>query len=432
MAWFARKQQEPFEQESEAVVFEAPKLPDPPAVDAAGLRSAADHVAYLLSLVEPLPSFGMPLLEAWNQVMTEDIDSLVNVPPVSTAKVQGYAVRAFDLTADDGSLSTAMHLVDAGVERLPEAGAVVVAPGDALPPGANTVLPASFATLVDGRLDLIDRVAEGAYVRAAGEHLPVGTRLLSEGDVLNERAIGLLASAGIEQVLVRPRPRVVVLGSGERLADPGGDLKPGETVDTNSYLIAAAAKAVGATVFRVTVHTNDPAAIRQTLSDQLIRADLVISTTGGRREDYEAVSGVLAEMGLADSADVAMSPGRTHTFALVGEDQVPVLMLPGNPVSAYVTFQAFARPLIRRLMGASTEPRAARAIAGSALRSTKGQLHLLRGHVRLEGSVRHLEQVSMPHALGELAASNALIVLGEHVESIRAGEQVQVWLLDED
>ena len=431
MAWFARKQ-DPVEQESEAVVLEAPTLPAAPAVDAAGRRSAADHSSYLLSLVEPLPAFGMPLLEAWNQVMTEDIDSLVNVPAASTAKVAGYAVRAFDLTDDEGRLSRGMRLVGADVERLPEGGAAVVAPGDALPPGANTVLPTSFATIADGRLELIDRVAEGEYVRAAGEHLPVGTRLLSEGDVLGERAIGLLASAGIEQVLVRPRPRVVVLGSGERLADHGGDLRPGETVDANSYLISAAAKAAGATVFRVAVHTNDAEAIRQTLSDQLIRADLVISTTGGKREDYEAVAGVLADLGLVDSADVAMSPGRTHTFALVGEDRVPVLMLPGNPVSAYVTFQAFARPLIRRLMGAATEPRTVRAIAGGTMRSTKGQLHLLRGSVRTEGSIRHVDQVTMPHALGELAASNALIVLDGHVELVRAGEQVPVWILDED
>ena len=431
MAWFARKQ-DPVEQESEAVVLEAPTLPAAPAVDAAGLRSAADHSSYLLSLVEPLPAFGMPLLEAWNQVMTEDIDSLVNVPAASTAKVAGYAVRAFDLTDDEGRLSRGMRLVGADVERLPEGGAAVVAPGDALPPGANTVLPTSFATIADGRLELIDRVAEGEYVRAAGEHLPVGTRLLSEGDVLGERAIELLASAGIEQVLVRPRPRVVVLGSGERLADHGGDLRPGETVDANSYLISAAAKAAGATVFRVAVHTNDAEAIRQTLSDQLIRADLVISTTGGKREDYEAVAGVLADLGLVDSADVAMSPGRTHTFALVGEDRVPVLMLPGNPVSAYVTFQAFARPLIRRLMGAATEPRTVRAIAGGTMRSTKGQLHLLRGSVRTEGSIRHVDQATMPHALGELAASNALIVLDEHTESVRAGQQVPVWLLDEE
>ena len=155
-----------------------------------------------------------------------------------------------------------------------------------------------------------------------------------------------MAGAGVDKVLVRPRPRVVIVSSGDRLVDPGAGMQPGDAVDANSFMIAAAARAVGATVFRVAVHSNDVDEIRQTVTDQLIRADLVISATGGRREDYEAMASVMEEIGLVDTVAVAMSPGRTQTFGLVGEDRVPMLMLPGNPVSAYVTFQAFGRPLI--------------------------------------------------------------------------------------
>ncbi len=333
-----------------------------------------------------------------------------------------------------GDGSSLREQLSAMIERLPEGGAVAVSPGDVLPPGANAVLPETFATLEDNRARLIERVAEGEYVRAAGEHLSAGTRLLSEGAVLDDRAIGLLAGAGIDKVMVRPRPRVVVVSSGERLVDAGAAVGRGEATDANSYMIAAAARAAGATVFRVAVYGNDHDAIRTAITDQLIRADLVISTTGGRREDYEAVVGVMNELGLVDTVDVAMSPGRTQTFGLIGEDgeQVPMLMLPGNPVSAYVSFQTFARPLIRRLMGARTEHRAVRAITGSMLRSMEGTMHLLRGRVRMEGSVRHVEQVSMPHALGELAAANALIILDESVESVRGGQAVKVWLFDEE
>ena len=188
----------------------------------------------------------------------------------------------------------------------------------------------------------------------------------------------------------------------------------------------------GATVFRVAVHSNDPSAIEEAVTDQLIRADLVISTTGGRREDYEAVAAVMERLGLVDSVNVAMSPGRTQTFGLIGEDHVPMLMLPGNPVSAYVSFHAFARPLIRQLMGAHTGHRSVRAIASSGLRSHRGQMHLLRGRVTTEGSVRHVAQVTENYALAELAHSNALIVLDEHVEQVNAGEAVKVWLLDEE
>ncbi|GAA4889420.1 molybdopterin molybdotransferase MoeA [Tessaracoccus lubricantis] len=430
MAWFGRKQQETVVEE----IPEEPRLPEPPALNASGLRSVADHTAYLLGLVEPLEPFGTPLLEAWDQVMCEDIDSMINVPPNSTAKVAGYAVRAADLLDDSGLLAEPLDVVDPTVERLPEGGAVVVAAGDVLPRGANAVLPATFATLEGNRAHLIEKVAEGEYVRAAGEHLSVGTRLLSEGEVLDDRAMGLLAGAGIDKVMVRPRPRVIVISSGEHLVDPGAVVEHGDATDANSYMIAAAARAAGATVFRVAVHSNDPDAIRTAITDQLIRADLVISTTGGRREDYEAVVGVMNDLGLVDTVDVAMSPGRTQTFGLIGEDdeRVPMLMLPGNPVSAYVSFHAFARPLIRRLMGARTEHRAVRAITDTMLRSMKGTMHLLRGRVTLEGSIRHVQQVSMPHALGELSRSNSLIILDESVETVRAGQAVKVWLFDEE
>lgn len=429
MAWFARnKQEDPVVEE----VVEEPRLPDPPARDASGMRSVVDHGAYLLSLVEPLRPFGMSLLDAWDQVVCEDIDSMVNVPPDSTAKVEGYAVRAADLLDGEEQLAEPLEIVEAGVERLPSRGAVIVAPGDVLPRGANAVLPTTFATLADGRIRLLEKVSGGEYVRAAGEHLPVGSRLLSEGDVLGDRGIGLLAGAGIDKVMVRPRPRVVVVSSGAHLVDPGEERGFGQTADANSFMIAAAARAAGATVFRVAAHSNDLAEITQLVTDQLIRADLVISTTGGRREDYEAVVSVMDSIGLVDTAAVAMSPGRTQTFGLVGEDKVPMLMLPGNPVSAYVTFHAFARPLIRQLMGATVHHRVVRAIAGHSMRSMLGQLHLLRGRVTTEGSVRHVEVVATPYALGELAQCNALIVLDERVDHVRAGEAVKVWLLDEE
>ncbi|MHA6510311.1 molybdopterin molybdotransferase MoeA [Tessaracoccus sp. Y1736] len=431
MAWFARKKQDDVPGEEEAVE-EEPRLPDPPTLDASGLRSVTDHTAYLLRLVEPLRPFGMSLLEAWNQVLCEDIDSMIAVPPNSTSKVAGYAVRAKELLDDEGHLAAPMEIVDLTVARLPERAAASVAPGDVLPRGATAVLPATFGTVEDGKVRLIERVGEGEYVRAAGEHLKLGTRLLSEGDLLDDRGIGLLASAGIDKVMVRPRPRVVVVSSGDHLVDPTSSVQHGEVTDANSFMVAAAAKAAGATVFRVAVHSNDPSAIEEAVTDQLIRADLVISTTGGRREDYEAVASVMERLGLVDSVNVAMSPGRTQTFGLIGEDHVPMLMLPGNPVSAYVSFHAFARPLIRQLMGAHTGHRSVRAIASSGLRSHRGQMHLLRGRVTTEGSVRHVAQVTENYALAELAHSNALIVLDEHVEQVNAGEAVKVWLLDEE
>lgn len=396
-------------------------------MDANGLRSVADHVAYLLSLVSPLKPFGMGLLEAWDQVMCEDIDSMISVPPNSTSKVDGYAVRAADLAAGD------VHELDLveGEERLAPRSAVAVGVGDVLPRGATSVLPASFGSVEAGRVKVVEGVVEGDYVRAAGEHLAAGTRLLSEGDVLNDRAIGMMASAGIDRVLVRPRPRVVVVSSGDELVEPGSQIHHGEDTDSNSFMIAAAARAAGATVFRVAVHSSDPEVLRAAITDQLIRADLLISTTSGSREDYEAVSGAMADLGLTDSVDVAMSPGRTQTFGLIGAERVPMVMLPGNAVSAYVSFQAFVRPLIRRLAGATEQRTVVRAIARTPLRSVRGRTHLLRGNLVTASNVATVEKVSDPHAMAELSRTNALIVMGADVDHVRAGEHVLCWPLDE-
>lgn len=429
MALFGRKKPMPVQEEP---VVEEPRLPAAPPLDAAGLRSARDHRQYLLSLVEPLRPFGMSLLEAWDQVMCENIDSMINVPPNSTSKIEGYAVRASDLVDAEGTMVDSLDLLDDVDERLERGAALAVRVSDVLPRGATAVLPTSFATLRDGKLALVDTVSDGEYVRAAGEHLAIGTRLLSEGEVLNDRSIGMLASAGIDKVLVRPRPRVVVLSSGDQMVEPGEEVQHGQTTDSNSFMIAAAARAAGATVFRVAIHGNHPVHLKQVINDQLIRADLLVSASGGRREDYEAMADAMADLGLTDSVDVAMSPGRTQTFGLIGEEQVPMVMLPGNPVSAYVTFQAFVWPLIRKLAGGDENRRAIRAITSTTLRSTRGQMHLLRGELRTSSSVRTVERIQDPHAHTELARTNALIVVDEETEVIPAGQAVMCWQLDED
>lgn len=427
MAWFGRKQQEPVEVEE----VEAPRLPEPPANNEAGLRSMQDHIDYLLGLVEPLRPFGMGLLEAWDQVVCEDITSLVDVPHQTTALVEGYAVRASDLIDDDGKRVETMMLAETEDGRLPFGAVRHVASGDPVPPGATAVLPTVYVALEGDLARIFDTVKDGEYVRVAGEHLHAGEQLLNEGDVLDDRSVGLLASAGIDKVFVRPRPRVVIVGSGEGLVAPGAHASADSNFDANSFLIAAAARAAGAQVFHAVVGSNDHDELRQTVTDQLIRADLVISTTGGRREDYEAMAEVMSSIGLVDSAKVAMTPGRTQTFGLIGDDNIPMIMLPGNPVSAYVSFQAFGWPLIRKLAGADPRRPLLRGIAAHGMRSTEGQTHLLRARVSRESGINRVTPVSDPHALTELAQTNVLVLLDEHTAAANAGTSVQYWRLDE-
>lgn len=447
MAWFGRKKDAPKKdapqveetdtpQVKEALepeeIVEEKSLQGAPGLNEAGFRSMSDHRDYLLGLVEPLNPFGMSSLEALNQVLCEDLSSLIDVPSHSTALVAGYAVRAADLVDDEGQRVETMDIVTDADERLPLGGTLEVAPGDRLPRGASAVLPSTYVAEEGELLRVFEKVAEGEYIRAAGEHLSAGEPLLKAGDVLGVREIGLLAGAGIDKVFVRPRPRVVVIGSGEGLVEPSEHSDDTSAIDVNSYLIAAAARAAGAQVFHHIVSTSDPDQLARAVTDQLIRADLVISTTGGRRQDYETMAETMQKIGRVDSAEVATTPGRTQTFGLVGPDDTPMLMLPGNPVSAYVSFQAFGWPLIKKLAGSNPERKLHRGIATATLRSTKGQTHLLRGTVTNQSGINRVSAVSEPHALRELANSNVLIVLDEDVELVNAGENVWYWQLDED
>ena len=391
-----------------------------------------DHRQYLLGLIDPLNPFGVHSLEALNQVLCEDLSSLIDVPTHSTALVEGFAVRAADLVDPAGHRVETMTITDNIEDRLPVGAAFAVAAGDRLPRGASAVLPSTFVAPEGDLLRVFEKVSEGEYIRAAGEHLSAGEPLLKEGDVLGVREVGLLAGAGIDKVFVRPRPRVVVIGSGEGLVDPSRHSDDGSTVDANSYLIAAAARAAGAQVFHSVVGSNDEDKLTRAITDQLIRADLVISTTGGRREDYEAMAATMHKLGLVDTAQVATTPGRTQTFGLVGPDETPMLMLPGNPVSAYVSFQAFGWPLIKKLAGGNPERTLHRGIATAPMRSSKGQTHLLRGTVAKHSGINRVSVVSHPHALRELANTKILIVLDEDIEFVGAGENVWFWELDED
>lgn len=426
MAWFGKNKVKNTAPEE---VVEEPMLPPPPATNQAGQRSMQDHAEYLLGLVEPLRPFGMGLLESWGQVICEDVESLVDVPAHSTALVEGYAVRAADLHDESGQRVETMHLFQLS-GRLPVGAVQRVGVGDRLPPGATAVLPEVYVAVEGEQVRVFEGVVDGEYVRSKGEHLAAGQSLLRRGDVLDDRAIGLLASGGIDKVFVRPRPRVVVIGSGEGLAEPGRAGGEGEASVANSYLIAAAAKAAGAAVFHTIVGTNDEATLAQAVTDQLIRADLVISATGGKREDYEAMAAALGTLGQIDSAQLAMTPGRTQTFGLIGEDRIPVLMLPGNPVSAYVTFQAFCWPIIRKLAGADPRRKLVRGITTMNIRSVPGHTHLLRATTATESGINRVTQVSRPHALAELRETDVLVVLDADTQSVATGQHVYFWELD--
>jgi molybdopterin molybdotransferase len=305
-----------------------------------------------------------------------------------------------------------------------------------VPELADTIVPYENTDRGVDDVKIIAASRPGEHIRRVGEDIRVGDRLYAEGELLGPRDIGVLAGIGRDKVLVRPRPRVVVIATGSELVEPGVPLSESQQIyDSNSFLLAAAAEAAGAQVYRVGQVGDDADRLRQVVADQLIRADLLVTSGGISQGDYDLVKAVMPNLGACEFVQVAMQPGRPQGFGLIGDDRLPMIMLPGNPVSSYVSFEAFVRPVIRKLMGARPYTRpGVRCEAAHAMTSIPGRQQLARGIVSFGPSGRRQVELAGGHGshlLGGLARANALVLLPAEVEFVAAGEQVEVWLLDE-
>ena len=251
--------------------------------------------------------------------------------------------------------------------------------------------------------------------------------LLGRGTTISPRHIALIAAAGLGRVFVHPKPRVVVVTVGSDLADPGTseDLRP----DINGVALTSAATAAGAMTFRVGPLASDEAGLRSAIEDQLVRADLIMLACGMNATDYDLVVEVLRSLGKVEFTRVAMQPGGAQGFGVVGPDATPVLVLPGNPVGALLSFDIFVRPLIRRLMGhtklhyRAVDARLEEPITGSSENTDYIRAAITR-HVGMP-MVRSIEH-DVNHPLAGLGTADSLIVLNQGTASIAAGQIVTV------
>jgi len=241
--------------------------------------------------------------------------------------------------------------------------------------------------------------------------------------------IAVAASAGRAAIRVRPRPRAVVLSTGNELTEPGTPLVPGQIWDSNSYMLAAAAREAGAVADRRSVVPDDPAGVLPVLQEQLVHADLLVTTGGvSMGGEHDVVKAALQELGTVTFTKVAVQPGMPQGFGTLGEDRVPIFTLPGNPVSAYVSFQLFVRPAIAALQGADDlRLPTVRATLAAPVRSPEGRRSYLRG-VLGDGIVTPLSGQGS-HQIAALGKANALIVVPEQETRLPQGDTVEVLVL---
>ena len=344
--------------------------------------------------------------------------------------MDGYAVMAEDVSgASDASpvkLPVAEDIPAGRIDqlRLEPGTAHRIMTGAPLPAGATAVVPVEAT---DGGTDTVTIRASakpGQHLRFAGEDVTAGTTVLRAGQVVTPAALGLAAALGISQLNVVPRQRVLVMSTGTELVAPGTPLQPGQIYESNAVMLAAAVRDAGAEVVASTMTGDDVATFRDTLARHATGADLIITTGGVSAGAYEVVKDALgAEV---EFVKVAMQPGMPQGTGRV--DGTPIITLPGNPVSALVSFEVFIRAPLRAATSLPNPERPRiQATLTEALNSPRGKRQFRRGVLdRSRGTVTSYGPPASHH-LRWLASANCLLELAEDVTELAAGSTVRVW-----
>ncbi len=403
------------------------------------LKNVDQHLADILSTIEPIAPLDLQLLDAHGCMLAEAVVSEVDLPPFDNSSMDGYAVRVADVAnaseaspaklpvvGDIAAGSQAAYTVQPGLT-------VRIMTGAPVPTGADAVVPLEWTDGGLAGVAITKAATAGANIRRRGEDVKVGDLVLDVGTRLGPGQLGLLAAVGRDRVKVRPRPRVVILSTGTELVEPGTPTSSGQIHESNSYILTTAAREAGAIAFRVGIVKDDPRLLLDTIEDQLIRADLVMTSGGVSVGAYDVVKEVLSRLGTVNFEQIAMQPGKPQGFGTVGPDSTPIITLPGNPVSAFVSFEVFVRPMIRRMLGVETLNRpvvSAKCVGG--LKSPAGRRQYARGWLDVEDGRYVVTPVGGQgsHLVGDLAHSNSLIVVAEDVTQVADGAPVDVMVLE--
>jgi len=392
--------------------------------------SVSDAQARILAQITTLaPPELMPVGRALGRVIAEDVRASFDIPPTDNSAVDGYAVGSDDIPATGRRDLDVIAELPAGAvfhDVLRRGQALRIMTGAPMPAGADTVYPQEVVTRQASRVS-VPPIAKAANVRERGEDIKAGAVVLAAGTVLRPQEMGVAASLGLPQILVRQRPRVAVFSTGDEVAEPGGERKPGQIYDSNRFALRGLAEAAGA-------HVTDHGVVPDVFDELHARllaaagsADVVLTSGGVSVGDYDLVKAVLQEAGGIDFWQVAMQPGRPIAVGRIGSAQF--FGLPGNPVACMLTFHLFVRPALWKLAGRRElyGPRF-RAVTTEPMRKKVGRWEFKRGiltHARDGWEVR----TTGPQGSGILTSmtlANCFIVVEEERGDVAAGDVVWV------
>lgn len=394
------------------------------------MRSVDEHQRAVAGLITARAPVDVAIGDALGLVLAADVVAPLALPGFDNSAMDGYAVVAEDI-AD----ATDEHPVKLPVAEDIPAGRtdpLVLKPGTAhrimtgapLPTGATAVIPVEATDGSTETVSIRASVRPGQHVRRAGEDVMPGTTVLHAGQVLSPAALGLAAALGLGSLRVVPRQRVLVMSTGSELVAPGTPLRPGQIYESNAVMLAAAVRDAGADVVTSSMTEDDVDLFRAELQKHAGDADLVITTGGVSAGAYEVVKDSLADE--VEFVKVAMQPGMPQGSGVVWG--TPIVTLPGNPVSALVSFEVFIRAPLRAAMGLPHPGRPRRPVTLlEDLTSPRGRRQFRRGVVDHDGGTVTSYGPPASHHLRWLASADCLLEIAEDVTELAAGSPVQVW-----
>lgn len=279
-------------------------------------------------------------------------------------------------------------------------------------------------------LDPFEMPLLDAHGATLAEDIYQGERLLLKAGVrIRSTQIGLAASIGLDRLPSRPQPRVVVLAAGPDLVPPGSPIENEQEYETNSWLLSTAVREVGAVAYRVHSIPDDEEELRAVIEDQLVRADLIL-ISGERHDDsFDLITRTLSKLGDITTVDLAIESSGRHNFGTIGPDKTPVVTLPGDPISAYISFELFVRPMLRTMLGTSLIHRpSVKAKLERAISSNGGERAYIRAVLSEDG--KSVAALPSQDEAATLSDANALIAVGENERELPAGSTVTVVILE--
>ena len=395
-------------------------------------RAAAEAV---LARVPAPRTETVPLAAALGRVLAVPVTSADDVPGFDNSAMDGYALRSADVT--DAAPGTAVSLRLVGESRaghpygtpLQAGEAVGISTGAMVPPGADAVLRVEDAAQDGAHLLVSEPLPPGKEIRRAGEDIRAGDTVLSAGTRVGPAELGVAAATGIGEIACTVSPRVSVVVTGDELIAPPAPLGPGQIRNTNGFAVPAQAIEAGAGVQQVDTVGDDYRATVTTL-ERALDADIAVVTGGVSVGPHDHVKPAFAELGVEQVFwGVALRPGKPTYFGTRGETLV--FGLPGNPVSAMVTFHLFVRPAIARLLGTSPRERRVTAFFDAAYSKRPGRAHVVRCALEAHDDGWHVRPTKDQgsHVLTSMLGAEALAYLDVDRGGVAAGEQVEIDIL---